>query len=40
MMPALGSTCGRRGAYPTVLGRPAPDAGVHHSLHPSGAGTT
>ena len=26
-MPALGSTCGRRGPYPTVLGRPAPDAG-------------
>ena len=24
-LPALGSTCGRRGPYPTVLGRPAPD---------------
>jgi hypothetical protein len=26
-LPALGSTCGRWGPYPTVLGRPAPDAG-------------
>jgi hypothetical protein len=26
VLPALGSTCGRRGPpYPTVLGRPAPD---------------
>jgi len=30
--PALGSTCGRRGRYPTVLGRPAPDAQAHYSL--------
>jgi hypothetical protein len=33
-MPALGSTCGRRGPYPTVLGRPAPDAWAHHCLGP------
>jgi hypothetical protein len=33
-MPALGSACGRRGPYPTVLGRPAPDAWAHHSLGP------
>jgi hypothetical protein len=26
VMPALGSTRGRRGPLPTVLGRPAPDA--------------
>ena len=25
VLPALGSTCGRRGPSPTVLGRPAPD---------------
>jgi hypothetical protein len=29
---ALGSTCGRRGPYPTVLGRPAPDTQAHFSL--------
>jgi hypothetical protein len=34
VLPALGSTCGRRGPYPTVLGRPAPDARAHHSLGP------
>jgi hypothetical protein len=34
MMPALGSTCGRRGPYPTVLGRPAPDTRAHCSLGP------
>ena len=34
VMPALGSTCGRRGPYPTVLGRPAPDAQAHYSLGP------
>jgi hypothetical protein len=34
MMPALGSTCGRRCPCPTVLGRPAPDARAHHSLGP------
>ena len=32
---ALGSTCGRRGPYPTVLGRPAPDAQAHYSLDPA-----
>jgi hypothetical protein len=32
--PALGPTCGRRGPYPTVLGRPAPDAVAHCSLGP------
>ena len=25
VLPTLGSTCGRRGPSPTVLGRPAPD---------------
>jgi hypothetical protein len=25
VLPALGSTCGRRGPHPTVLDRPAPD---------------
>jgi hypothetical protein len=34
VLPALGSTCGRRGPYPTVLGRPAPDAQAYFSLGP------
>jgi hypothetical protein len=34
VLPALGSTCGRRGPYPTVLGRPAPDTQAHFSLGP------
>jgi hypothetical protein len=34
VLPALGSTCGRRGPYPTVLGRPAPDTEAHFSLGP------
>jgi len=29
VLSALGSTCGRRGPYPTVLGRPAQDAEAH-----------
>jgi hypothetical protein len=39
VLPALGSTCGRRGPYPTVLGRPAPDNQAHFSLGPVSRGT-
>jgi hypothetical protein len=38
-MPALGSACGRRGPYPTVLGRPAPSAQAHYALGPGVAVT-
>jgi hypothetical protein len=37
-LPALGSTCGRRGPYPTVLGRPAPDTQAYFSLGPVSRG--
>jgi hypothetical protein len=29
LMPALGAACGRRGPYPTVLGRQPPPGGHH-----------